>query len=89
MFGIGTQEMVIIGLLFLVISGLNKLHGMARDLGRFVSGARRHVDEFESELTSTTDLPSAEEGDQHTRPTGLAVPDQHAQSASRSRETRG
>lgn len=38
-FGIGTQEMVIIGLLFLVIFGPSKLPGMARDLGRFVSGA--------------------------------------------------
>lgn len=88
MFGIGTQEMVVIGLLFLVIFGPNKLPGMARDLGRFVSRAHQHVDEFKSELTSTTDLPSAEEGDQNTRHTGLAIHVQHAQSASRSGETR-
>ncbi len=88
MFGIGTQEMVIIGLLFLVVFGPSKLPGMARDLGRFVSGARRHVDEFKSELTSTADLPSAEEEDQDTRRAGLANPDRHAQSASRSGETR-
>ncbi len=53
MFGIGAQEMVIIGLLFLVVFGPGKLPGMARDFGRFVGGARRHVDEFKSELTST------------------------------------
>lgn len=38
--------MVIIGLLFLMVFGPSKLPGMARDLGRLVSGARRHVDEF-------------------------------------------
>lgn len=53
MFGIGVQEMVIIGLLFLVIFGPSKLPGMARDFGRFVSGARRQLDEFKSEITST------------------------------------
>ena len=52
MFGIGGQELVIIGLLFLVIFGPNKLPQMARDLGRFVNEARRSVDEFKSELIS-------------------------------------
>lgn len=47
------QETVIIGLLFLVIFGPDKLPGVARDFGRFVSGARRQLDEFESEITST------------------------------------
>ena len=60
MFGIGAQEMVIIGLLFLVVFGPGKLPGMARDFGRFVSEARRHVDEFKSELTSTGDSVSSE-----------------------------
>jgi Tat protein translocase TatB subunit len=78
MFGIGIQEMVIIGLLFLVVFGPSKLPGMARDIGRFVSGARRHIDDFKSELIF------AEEGDQDTRREGLANPDRHAQSASRS-----
>lgn len=60
MFGIGAQEIVIIGLLFLVVFGPSKLPGMARDLGRFVGGARRHVDEFKSELTSTENTGSSE-----------------------------
>ncbi len=60
MFGIGAQEMVIIGLLFLVVFGPGKLPGMARDFGRFVGGARRHVDEFKSELTSTENAGSDE-----------------------------
>ncbi len=60
MFGIGAQEMVIIGLLFLVVFGPGKLPGMARDFGRFVGGARRHVDEFKSELTSTENGGSSE-----------------------------
>ena len=50
MFGIGGEELIIIGLLFLVIFGPNKLPQMARNLGRFVNEARRSVDEFKSEL---------------------------------------
>ncbi len=50
MFGIGGQELVIIGLLFLVVFGPSKLPQMARDLGRFVNEARRSVDEFKGEL---------------------------------------
>ncbi len=52
MFGIGVQEMVLVGLLFLVIFGPSKLPGMARDLGRFVNEARRSVEEFKEHLVS-------------------------------------
>ena len=52
MFGIGGQEIIIIGLLFLVIFGPSKLPQMARDLGRFVGEARRSIDEFRDELTA-------------------------------------
>lgn len=62
MFGIGGQELVIIGLLFLVIFGPSKLPQMARDLGRFISEARRSVDEFKNEMM----LEDAEE-DRHTK----------------------
>ncbi len=55
MFGIGGQEIVIIGLLFLVIFGPSKLPQMARDLGRFVGEARRSIDEFKDELTASSD----------------------------------
>ncbi len=55
MFGIGGQEIVIIGLLFLVIFGPSKLPQMARDLGRFVGEARRSIDEFKEELTAASD----------------------------------
>lgn len=55
MFGIGGQEIVIIGVLFLVIFGPSKLPQMARDLGRFVSDARRSMDEFKGELLSSDD----------------------------------
>ena len=55
MFGIGGQEIVIIVLLFLVIFGPSKLPRMARDLGRFVSEARRSIDEFKEELTAGDD----------------------------------
>ena len=52
MFGVGAPEMVVIGLLLLVVFGPNKLPGMARDLGRFVSEARRSVEEFKKDLVS-------------------------------------
>jgi sec-independent protein translocase protein TatB len=55
MFGIGGQEIVIIGLLFLLIFGPSKLPQMARDLGRFVGEARRSIDEFKDELTAASD----------------------------------
>ncbi len=61
MFGIGGQEIVIIGLLVLVIFGPNALPRMARDLGRFVSEARRSIDEFKEELTSAEDDEEDEE----------------------------
>jgi sec-independent protein translocase protein TatB len=51
MFGIGGQELIIIGLLFLVIFGPSKLPQVARDLGRFLSEARSSMEEFKSELT--------------------------------------
>ena len=55
MFGIGGQEIIIIGLLVLVIFGPSALPRMARDLGRFVTEARRSIDEFKEELTTGAD----------------------------------
>ncbi len=52
MFGVGAPEMVVIGLLLLVVFGPSKLPGMARDLGRFVSEARRSVEGFKKDLVS-------------------------------------
>ena len=51
-FGIGVQEMLLVGLLFLVIFGLSKLHTIARDFGRFVNEARRSVEEFKDGFVS-------------------------------------
>ena len=47
--------MVIIGLIFLVIFGPGSLPKMARDVGRFVSEARRAIDDFKEELTTSED----------------------------------
>ena len=44
------QEMVIVGILFLIIFGPSKLPDMARDVARFVSQARRSVEEFKEDL---------------------------------------
>jgi Sec-independent protein translocase protein TatA len=52
MFGIGPTELLLIGLLLLVLFGPGKAAGMARDFGRFVSGAQNTVEEFKEELLS-------------------------------------
>ena len=46
------QEMVIVGLLFLVIFGPSKLPNMARDLDRFVNEALRSGEDFKEDLFS-------------------------------------
>ncbi len=70
MFGIGGQEIVIIGLLFLLIFGPNSLPRMARDLGRFVSEARRSIDEFKEELTASEDDEDDEQDKRKKRVSG-------------------
>jgi TatA/E family protein of Tat protein translocase len=55
MFGVHGQELVIIGLIFLVIFGPGSLPKMARDLGRFVNEARGAIDEFKEELAASGD----------------------------------
>jgi len=55
MFGVGGQEIVIIGLIALVIFGPSSLPKMARDIGRFVSEARRSIGEFKEDHTSAED----------------------------------
>ncbi len=52
MFGVGFQEMLLIGLLFLVLFGPRRLPQMARDLGRFASRAQHVVDELKTDLMS-------------------------------------
>ena len=47
--------MVIIGLIFLVIFGPGSLPKMAKDMGRFVSEARRAIDDFKEEITAAGD----------------------------------
>ena len=56
MFGVGPQELLIIGVLFLLIFGPGKGASMARDLGRFVSGAQNTVDDFKSELLDSDEV---------------------------------
>ena len=51
----GPQEIIVIGILFLLIFGPSKLPQMARDVGRFVGEARRSIDEFKEELTSSVE----------------------------------
>ena len=51
MFGIGFQELLIVVFLALIVFGPSKLPQMARDLGHFVSEARRSLDDFREELS--------------------------------------
>lgn len=53
MLGVGGSEIFFIALIFLLIFGPSSLPKMARDVGRFVSEARRAVDDFKDELTSS------------------------------------
>ncbi len=69
MFGVGPQEIVIIGVLFLLIFGPSKLPTMARDLGKFVNQARRSIDDFKSEITTVADEDEDEEEDYTPRKT--------------------
>ncbi len=55
MLGVGGSEIVFIALIFLIIFGPGSLPKMARDVGRFVSEARRAVDDFKEEITSAAD----------------------------------
>ena len=52
MFGVGPQELVIIGLIVLVIFGPGSLPKMAKDMGRFVAEARRAVEDFKDEISA-------------------------------------
>lgn len=61
MFGIGMQEMVIIGVLLLIVFGPSKLPLMARDVGKFVGEARRAVDDFKRDIASEDFMPEEEE----------------------------
>lgn len=54
MFGIGAQEIVLVGLLLLVVFGPSKTTEMARDLGRFTRKVRDQVDEVKGELTAAS-----------------------------------
>ena len=52
MFGIGPQELLIIGLLVLIVFGPKRLPSMARDFGRFIQEAQRSAEDLKSELGS-------------------------------------
>jgi Sec-independent protein translocase protein TatA len=49
-FGIGGQELVILGLLSLILFGPAKAGELARDIGRFTSTARASIADFKSEF---------------------------------------
>ncbi len=52
MFGVGFQEMLLVGLFLLVLFGPKRLPEMARDIGSFASKAQHTLDEFKADLAS-------------------------------------
>ena len=63
MFGVGPGELVIIGVLFLVIFGPDKVPQMARDIGKFTNEARRAIEDFREDITQANDDEDDEEDD--------------------------
>jgi Tat protein translocase TatB subunit len=62
-FGIGFTEMALVGVLFLLFFGPEKLPQMARDAGSFIGKAQSTMDEFKAELTpGAEDAPSPKSG---------------------------
>ena len=60
MFGVGMQELLVIGVLCLLIFGPDKMTSMARDAGRFVSQARSPIEDFKSEIELDDDFEDEE-----------------------------
>ncbi len=67
MLGVGPTEVVFIALLYLLIFGPGSLPKMARDVGRFVTEARRAVDDFKDEITSVADDDDEDKDDRKKR----------------------
>lgn len=73
MFGIGAQEMVIIGLLALAIFGAGRLPQVARDLGGFVQKARATTEGFKTELGFGEPTFGLHPSSEHSEPEHAAV----------------
>jgi Tat protein translocase TatB subunit len=67
MFGVGFQEMLLVGLLLLVLFGPKRLPQMARDLGSFARKAQHMVDEVKADLASEVEEDRNPKRNQGTR----------------------
>ncbi len=67
MFGVGFQEMLLVGLLLLVLFGPKRLPQMARDLGSFAIKAQHMVDEVKADLASEVEEDRNPKRNQGTR----------------------
>ena len=66
MFGLGTQELVIILIIVLVLFGANRLPDLARSLGSSVKEFKKGVSEItkdDTAATTTTPPPTPKEGE--------------------------
>jgi sec-independent protein translocase protein TatB len=67
MFGVGFQEMLLVGLLLLVLFGPKRLPQMARDLGSLARKAQHMVDEVKADLASEVEEDRNPKRNQGTR----------------------
>lgn len=61
MFGLGTQEILIIFLIVLLLFGAKKLPELARGIGKSMGEFRKARDDFEREITTASQEASTKE----------------------------
>jgi sec-independent protein translocase protein TatB len=72
MFGVGGQELVLIGLVLLIVFGPARAAQMARDLGSFAYKVRTSMEEFKAELTSVEEYELPEHQEEDSKPSNEA-----------------
>ena len=55
MFDVGFGELALVAVVALLVFGPEKMPELARQVGKFVGGARRVLDDIKSEVINTTD----------------------------------
>ncbi|MGF1470587.1 MAG: twin-arginine translocase TatA/TatE family subunit [Rubrobacteraceae bacterium] len=80
MFGVGMQELLLIGVFCLLIFGPGKMTNMAREAGHFVSQARNSIEDLKSEMELDDDFEDEDEAewpDQEEPENPQVTPEEH------------